>query len=1026
MDNCYQRADTPSDPAVLRATKETYGASVTLAAAYCDPNSRGDTGMVVAYGLIQRLVQDGVPVSWSIKAGKSAWADADFAVVGGGGSPVKHMSRAGSITDPYSALSTIKYSGAPFIISADDAAAAKTLINSYGSDFNDVSFHISQTSFDAPIYKTLGSMPKMAVFDLTGYFTQDKSGFLDGSIGDVEMDGLVGTWWEYVDGADVIAGNLVSGGTANYALLWIPSFEIKKTAGSYSVSSDERKILDAIEAFAAAGGSIVAQDTAAHSLEGFGTYSAGTFTSEWAQPMTSKFAHSDGGFTYGFYASAYGGNSTTELTATDDYSDPSSQWGGASWTGIGGSKFDWTARCDRGYNDGVRRMVYTNDLGGGTDDVEFASWKHYDNDSSLGRIYYLGGFNWRKNTHSGFRLQMNTIFVVANDYAPGDGEVSRSSPIVATVGGREAQYTGTYDAEFPLNPATIYSGAADNASFEFPNVTGHLRALNTAELADGDNNFSSDAFDPTSPDYNANLVQFDAADVIAGMTTKTSGSGCAITGTCRHIFTNDGTTKVSLVEDNLDNFKTTFGSFTDPEATILMERVHAGQSDGSGGYVPALGGVDRSTLALIESSPLAGTVRPTIAYFGGLDGMMHAVCADTVAPCGAVGQELWAFLPRTELSKVATNSTRVDGSPKVADVFGNFGGSSKEYRTVLTFQSGNNHPAATYALDITDPGDPKILWQHTTPGAGANLAMGVVNIEGEGLVNTTFIQTSNGSNTVSGMYLAAINSATGEEVWPSFSQNYLNNRGTSVPTTGIPGGMTLFASDGGDVADTLLVPSLWGAVWAYDARDGKNQNGTSPLFQFETDYHPIGAPVSIYRDEEDQQLRAIIVSGGFADLEAPTSTSWAPDAVMQYAISFPIETSAAPITDEEVRTNGLGLYIELGAGNRAFSQAVIVGNQIFITTDSSDVNSALFGSGAATGLLHQIDVTGGFSGATVSSSVIASGAASVDVSRGTNAVYTGGGNGVRKGVISSPFATGTGTEASASSTARRFLWLRTQ
>ena len=76
-------------------------------------------------------------------------------------------------------------------------------------------------------------------------------------------------------------------------------------------------------------------------------------------------------------------------------------------------------------------MVYSADPVTPNEDADFATWRYYNNDTTLGRIYYLGGFNWRKNTHAGFRLQMNTIFVTAGDYVPSLQEVGRSAPIVA-------------------------------------------------------------------------------------------------------------------------------------------------------------------------------------------------------------------------------------------------------------------------------------------------------------------------------------------------------------------------------------------------------------------------------------------------------------------------------------------------------------------------------------------------------------------------------------------------------------------
>ena len=94
-----------------------------------------------------------------------------------------------------------------------------------------------------------------------------------------------------------------------------------------------------------------------------------------------------------------------------------------------------------------------------------------------------------------------------------------------------------------------------------------------------------------------------------------------------------------------------------------------------------LGGVDRSTVAVIEASQVAASssTRPQIVYFGATDGMLHAVCATPggTTPsgtnlCPAAGTELWAFLPRVQLPLVGTLDTRIDGSPRVVDAFGDF------------------------------------------------------------------------------------------------------------------------------------------------------------------------------------------------------------------------------------------------------------------------------------------------------------------------------------------------------------------
>ena len=127
------------------------------------------------------------------------------------------------------------------------------------------------------------------------------------------------------------------------------------------------------------------------------------------------------------------------------------------------------------------------------------------------------------------------------------------------------------------------------------------------------------------------------------------------------------------------------------DQATLIQRVLAGDDSAIVGISsPALGGVDRSTVAVIPSSTLVNGTRQTMAYFGATDGMLHAVCVSVGGNCDVIGRELWAYLPRTELGLVRYNKARIDGSPRVMDVFGDFTGTgaAKRWRTVLVFQTG--------------------------------------------------------------------------------------------------------------------------------------------------------------------------------------------------------------------------------------------------------------------------------------------------------------------------------------------------
>ncbi|MCB9562608.1 MAG: hypothetical protein H6708_19575 [Kofleriaceae bacterium] len=1025
MDGCYAR---PSFMA--NAEIDAVVAPLNRTTAKCNGTSEKDDGLIPAYTLMFRLIRAGIPVNWAIRYGKTGWNDYDFQVVRAGGGPVAHRNPGGA-TDAtkYAGITTLKYRGAPFVIDASHAAAALALMDSYagicstGTCYKEVDVHVAAVGFDAPIYRTIDAVPKLAVIDLTDGATalsNEKTNFTAGSIDEALMADLEGTVFDWKTIPQVLAGALDAG---DYDLVWVPPFDL-----GAAPTARQQAFFDKLAAFADAGGSVLLQDGAIGVMEGYGVMAGVNYAS--SQTPAEGFM-SNGGLIMNGVSSTWDNGNASEATLGQDYSDPAAQFGGIVWTGIGGSKFNWRPRYDRAYRDGVRRMIYSDDASvaaySSKDNWDFATWRRKDNDPDKGTIYYLGGFHWRRVTAAGFRILMNTLLATQTRENESVTEVSRSSPIIATVDGVETQYTGSYETLFPPTDAPTWASAADDSTFEFPHVEGHLRALDLAQLGTGTTTFED-------ADRQSGLVLFDAADHLPSPGYTGTGCGFPVPTTfddCRRVFTNTGSstdpTETFIAYGNVATLSPLLGTgLTDDEARTLIARINAGKKDGSS-YVAALGGIDRSTLAVIEPSPVIPVSRATMAYVGGLDGMLHAICAEAGAGCASAGTELWAFMPQGELSKVKSNTARVDGSPKVADVFGTFPG-GKGLRTVLVFQTGNTSPSATYAIDVTDPTQPDVLWEHTTDGPGLGLAMGWVR-DNSSIRPLVFLQTNSGTTTP-GMVVQALDADDGDVVW-TFTQAYPAPRtdgNPEVPDTGVPGGVTLVPSLSGTTIEAVLVPSLWGAVYKLNARTGINEYGQTggvevPLFQFTEDFHPVGASVSLYRDDQSE-LKALIVTGGFADPFAPSGSVWAPDDVHQYAVGFPLapDASAVPIDQNDVQNEDLGVFIDFGAGQRAFSPAVIAGNELFITTDSQNVNSADFGATDDTGQLWRASLAD--QGANPTIVTIPSGAAAVDVSLTAGAVVATGGGGVHRDDPTGFASSGGSAEVSPEASGTRRLWLR--
>ncbi len=169
----------------------------------------------------------------------------------------------------------------------------------------------------------------------------------------------------------------------------------------------------------------------------------------------------------------------------------------------------------------------------------------------------------------------------------------------------------------------------------------------------------------------------------------------------------------------------------------------------------------RAKLATVPAAPATGNKRPKIAYVGANDGMLHAFlmaawrvdpvtkqgrwdykCESEVIDYGPTedttptpktfncGDHLWAFIPSNAVGELMNlcdtnygdtsgsscmHRTIVDLSPKAYDVYIDPDGAGPESRTWRTVIVGGQRGGGDtyFAIDVTDPGKPKVLWQYS-------------------------------------------------------------------------------------------------------------------------------------------------------------------------------------------------------------------------------------------------------------------------------------------------------------------------
>jgi len=196
------------------------------------------------------------------------------------------------------------------------------------------------------------------------------------------------------------------------------------------------------------------------------------------------------------------------------------------------------------------------------------------------------------------------------------------------------------------------------------------------------------------------------------------------------------------------------------------------------------------------------------------DGMLHAFDKD--------GVERWAFIPTAvmpNLYKLAdtnypnNHSSFVDATPVLADVYiDKTGGNSKEWRTIVVGGLGGGG-RGYYALDITDPYAPEMLWEFQHADLGLSFGNPIVTTRKGGKWVVVFASGMNSPGGVGKLFV--LDAATG-----SLDTADGKPLSTGVGTPSEPSGLTYINAwvdaEGENQALRFYGGDLLGNLWRFD------------------------------------------------------------------------------------------------------------------------------------------------------------------------------------------------------------------
>jgi type IV pilus assembly protein PilY1 len=360
--------------------------------------------------------------------------------------------------------------------------------------------------------------------------------------------------------------------------------------------------------------------------------------------------------------------------------------------------------------------------------------------------------------------------------------------------------------------------------------------------------------------------------------------------------------------------------------------------------------------------------RTPMLYVAANDGMLHAFYAGTsnVDPQG--GKEAWAIIPHSVLPNLFTLADAnyqnihqyfVDGTPTVSDVY-----DGANWRTLLV-GGLNDGGRSYYALDVTDPANPKGMWEFNWSSvvcpANPSLAAGNTADCHLGLTfghplitklnnGTWVVMVTSGYNNVNstpqlgdgGGYLYVLNALTGQIIYKI---------PTGVGDAATPSGLAQinnFVNKANINNLTVWVygTDLLGNIWRFDVNNNTPPAGIeATLVGTATDGSGTPQPITIRPELTQVGSQPMLFVGtgellgatDVADLQTQSIYGFI-DPVVGPAEAYPnLRTSLAPLTMTQVGS-GLGAYRTIACGGTNAQCASTNGWRIDLPDSGERVN----------------------------------------------------------------------------------------